>query len=159
MNSKTPDPDQNDRNLAGLAHASVIQLYLGVVVPIFIWTTLKDRRSYLAFQALQAMHHQVSIMVIWLVGFMCYFVTFLVNIHSLPFMVPEGGEIDTLLWVVSFEPFLMIAVILLVGFAYIIYGIVGAIQVFHGKPFQNVVIGKWTENIWRSRKSMDMSSS
>ncbi len=148
-----PDPDQNYRNLAGLAHASVILPYLGAVVPILIWATRKDKSSFLAFQALQAMIYQISIMVIWFVGFMCYFVTFLGNILSLPLVVSKGGEIDTLPWVASFVPFLTIAIILLVGFAYILYGIVGAIQVYHGKPFRYIVIGKWAENIWHTRKN------
>lgn len=148
------NPDQNERNLAALAHASVVLPYVGTIVPILIWVSHKGKSSFLAFQALQAMMFQISIMVIWFVGFLCYFVTFLGNIISLPFVVSKSGEIDTLPWIASFVPFLTIAVILLVGFTYIIYGIVGAFNVYHGKSFRYIVVGNWAERIWRTHTNM-----
>lgn len=143
-------PEQDERNLAALAHASVILPYVGALVPILIWTTRKDKGNFLAFQALQALIFQVSIMAFWVVGGLCYFVSFLGNILALPFVISESGEIDPAYWAASFVPFFAIAVILLLGFAYIVYGIVAAVMAYQGKPFRYIVVGKWAEKIWRS---------
>ena len=143
-------PEQDERNLAALAHASVILPYVGALVPILIWTTRKDKGNFLAFQALQALIFQVSIMAFWVVGGLCYFVSFLGNILALPFVISESGEIDPAYWAASFVPFFAIAVILLLGFAYIVYGIVAAVMAYQGKPVRYIVVGKWAEKIWRS---------
>ncbi len=143
---------QNERNLAALAHASVILPYLGAIVPTLILVTRKEKSMYLAFQTLQALLFQVSVMLIWVVGFVCYFVTFVGNIISLPFMIKESGEISSINWMMAIVPLIMIALIILLGLAYIVYGIVGAVMAYQGKPFRYIVVGRWAERICHSRQ-------
>lgn len=141
---------QDERNLAALAHVSALLPYVGAVVPLLIWMTRKERRGFLPFHALQAMMFQISIMIVWIAGFMCYFITFLGSIAALPFVVSESGDIDPIYWGVSFIPFVAIGIILLLGFAFIIYGIVGAVSVYQGKPFRYIVVGRWADRLMRS---------
>lgn len=143
---------QNERNLAALAHASVILPYLGAIVPTLILVTRKEKSMYLAFQTLQALLFQVSVMLIWVVGFVCYFVTFVGNIISLPFMIKESGEISSINWMMAIVPLIMIALIILLGLAYIVYGVVGAAMTYQGKPFRYIVVGRWAERISHSRQ-------
>jgi len=142
--------DQNERNLAALAHASVILPYLGAIVPTLILVTRKEKSMYLAFQTLQALLFQVSVMLTWLVGFVCYFITFVVNIISLPFIIKESGEISSINWMMAVMPLIMIVLIILLVLAYIVYGVVGAVMTYQGKPFRYIVIGRWAERISHS---------
>jgi uncharacterized Tic20 family protein len=52
-------PNQNDKIMAALAHISALLPLMGVIAPIVIWATQKDKSEYVAFQALQAVVYQL----------------------------------------------------------------------------------------------------
>jgi uncharacterized Tic20 family protein len=137
-------PSQNDKIMAALAHISALLPFMGVIGPIVIWATQKDKSEYVAFQALQATVYQLIMILAWFVGMGCYMLSFFTTFLGIPF-AGANGEVDPSvapIFLVGFMiPFLVFGAIFIGGGLFVLYGLVGAIQVFQGKDFRYFVIG------------------
>jgi uncharacterized Tic20 family protein len=69
-------PTQDERVMAALAHISALLPMMGVVAPIIIWVTQKGKSKFVAFQSLQALAYQLSMILAWFVGMGCYMFSF-----------------------------------------------------------------------------------
>lgn len=69
-------PSQDERIMAALSHISLVIPYAGLVVPAIVWITQKDKSRWVAFQSLQALAYQVTLMLAWFVGIACYMASF-----------------------------------------------------------------------------------
>jgi uncharacterized Tic20 family protein len=138
-------PSQNDKIMAALAHISAVLPFMGVIAPIVIWATQKDKSEYVAFQALQAVAYQLFMILAWFVGMGCYMLSFFTMFLGIPFAGSNGGKVDPSvapLFALGFMiPFIIFGAIFIGGAIFIIYGIIGAIQVFQGKDFRYAIIG------------------
>lgn len=142
-------PNQNDKIMAALAHVSAILPFMGVIAPIVIWVTQKDKSEYVAFQALQAVVYQLLMILAWFVGMGCYMLSFFTMFLGIPF-AGEGGQVDPSiapLFAFAFVvPFIIFGAIFVGGALFVIYGLIAAIQVFLGKDFRYIFIGNRLEN-------------
>jgi uncharacterized protein len=140
-------PSQNDKIMAALAHVSAILPFMGVITPIVIWATQKDKSEYVAFQALQAVVYQLLMILAWFVGMGCYMLSFFTMFLGIPFA--EGGQVDPSIapwFAVGFMiPFIIFGAIFVGGALFVIYGLIAAIQVFQGKDFRYIFIGNRLE--------------
>jgi uncharacterized Tic20 family protein len=138
---------QDERIMAGLSHLSIIVPMAGLIAPIVVWVTSKDKSEYVAFQALQAMAYQISLILLYMIGWACYGFSFFGMFLTIPFAPPEGStEAPSPLFFVSmFFPFIIMGLIFLLFITLGIYGIIGGIMSFQGKPFRYIVIGKMVE--------------
>ncbi len=127
---------QNDRIMAALAHTTAILPMMGVVAPIVIWVTQKDKSEYVGFQALQAIAYQLTMVLAWFVGMAFYFASFVATFISIPF----GGSSNSFP-VFFFVPFVVMALMMLGMLAFVVYGLIAAVMVLQGREFQYVVIG------------------
>ena len=136
---------QNDKIMAALAHISAIIPFMGVVAPIVIWATQKDKTEYVAFQALQAVAYQLLMISTWFVGMGCYMPSSISMFLGIPLAGSNGGRVDPSiapLFAVGFMfPFIILGAIFVGGALFIIYGIIAAVQVFQGKDFRYRIIG------------------
>ncbi len=134
VSSHSPD----ERNMAALAHGSaLLNLFSGVGGPIaalVIWLTQREKSAWVAFQALQSLVFQASVIIItvlvvgvvWVVGFIISFATIGIGtIVAVPIMI-----------LVFFGGFAMIA-------AGMVYSLVGAYQIYQGREFRYKWIGDW----------------
>ena len=141
-------PNQNDKIMAALAHVSALLPFMGVIAPIIIWATQKDKSEYVAFQALQAVVYQLLMILAWFVGMGCYMLSFFTMFLGIPF-AGESGQVDPSiapLFAIGFMiPFLIFGAIFVGGALFVIYGLIAAIQVFQGKDFRYVLIGNRLE--------------
>lgn len=135
-------PTQDERIMGALPHISVLIPYIGVIVPIMIWVTQKDKSRFVYLQALQAAAYQLVLFVATLLGWGCYILSFVLLIPTMVFIQP-GSEWPAL--AVTFIPFCVLGLIGLGWLFFLIYGIVAAIQVFQGKDFRYIVIGDQVE--------------
>jgi uncharacterized Tic20 family protein len=142
--SNVPDISQEHRLLAALSHASVLFTGLGIFVPLWIYFVQKKKSTYLAFHALQAFFFQ-------LIGTLTSFIFPLCLIGAI--FIPALG-VSVAGKDAPFGPFFGASVILIVvitmlvtvgSFAYMIYGIIGAVRVYQGKEFRYAIIGKQVE--------------
>lgn len=143
----TSVPPQNDKIMAALAHISAMLPMMGVIAPIIIWATQKDKSEYVAFQALQAIVYQLVMIFAWFIGMGCYMVSFIFTFLAIPFASGGGGNPNSPFFMVGFMvPFLIFGGIFVGGAIFIIYGIVGAVMTFQGKEFRYVLIGNRLAN-------------
>jgi len=136
--------DQNDRIMAALAHITAVIPMMGMIAPIIIWATQKDKSEYVAFQSLQAIIYQLSIILAWLLGMGCYMAAFFGMFILIPLSDSFSNSVPMDIFGV-FLPFLVMLVMMFGGIAYVIYGVVAAVMTFQGKNFRYVVIGNRLE--------------
>lgn len=138
-------PSQNDKIMAALAHVSAVLPFMGVIAPIIIWVTQKDKSEYVAFQALQAVAYQLSMILAWFIGMGCYMLSFFTMFLGIPLAGSNGGKVDPSiapLFALGFLiPFIIFGVFFIGGALFVIYGIIAAVQVFRGKDFRYFIIG------------------
>jgi uncharacterized Tic20 family protein len=141
----TPSPlsSQDERTIAALAHISVLLPLVGVIAPIIIWVTQKERSRFVAFQSLQAIAYQLVMVLVWFLGIGCYIGSFFLTF--VPFMVVGGPASSNSPPLFFFIPFaIFFAMLALMGLM-VIYGIVAAVLTFQGNDFRYLLIGRWIE--------------
>jgi len=142
----SPDPTQNDKIMAALAHISALLPLMGVIAPIIIWATQKDKSEFVAFQALQAIAYQLLMILAWFVGMGCYMLSFFSTFLAIPISEHSGTPDSPLFMLGFFIPFIIFGLIFLGGAIFIVYGVAGAVMTFQGKNFRYIILGKRLEN-------------
>ena len=125
-----------ENTLAMFAHLSILlnlaTVFLGILPPLIIYFAYKDRSRYVAYQSLQAIIFQL----IYFFG--AAILAVIVAIVSAPFVVVCIGLFG-----------LLIALLLgLVPIGALIYGIVGAVETYHGRDFQYWLVGQWVRETY-----------
>jgi uncharacterized Tic20 family protein len=138
---------QDERMLAALAHGGIL-LGLptngigGIAAALVIWLTQRDRSTYVAFQALQALIYQVIVLLFTMMLFGCWGILWLLMvIPSAAIGIPSGGGPPSGVWV----GLALLACPLTVSAILVLYGLWGAIQALGGKDFRYLIIGPWLE--------------
>ncbi len=143
----TSEPIQNDKIMAALAHISAMLPMMGVIAPIIIWATQKDKSEYVAFQALQAIVYQLLMIFAWFVGMGCYMLSFFSTFLTLPLASGSESNPESPLFMLGFIfPFLIFGGMFIGGAIFVLYGVVGAVMTFQGKDFRYAVIGNRLAN-------------
>lgn len=141
--ASTSTSTQNDKIMAALAHVSALLPMMGVIAPIIIWATQKDKSEFVAFQALQAIVYQLLMILAWFVGMGCYMFSFFSTFLTIPLAAGSESDPNSPLFMIGFAiPFLVIGGMFVGSGIFIVYGIVGAIMTFQGKDFHYAIIGK-----------------
>ena len=146
-------PSQDERVMAALAQISVLVPFLGVIAPVVIWVTQKDKSRYVAFQSLQAVAFQLTLVFAWFVGMGCYMCSFFSIFLTIPLAssMKPSGSISPVFGLGFFTPFLVMGLMFLGGFLFVLYGIIAAVMTFQGKPFRYVIIGRRVERFLQSQ--------
>ena len=149
-------PTQDERVMAALSHVSALLPMMGVIAPIVIWVTQKEKSKYVAFQSLQALAYQLSMILAGFVGMGCYMLSFFGTFFSIPFSSSSGSSqsANPLFMLMFVIPFLVMGIMLIGGFFFVIYGVVCAVMTFQGKPFRYMVIGKRVEHFMQPQQGV-----
>ncbi|HPR35376.1 MAG TPA: DUF4870 domain-containing protein [Anaerolineaceae bacterium] len=132
-----PALSKNEENtLAMFAHLSIllnlVTGFLGLVPALIIYFAYKDRSRYVAYQSLQAIIFQL----VYFFG--AAVLAGIVAIVSVPLVLVCIGLFG-----------LIIALLLaLVPIGALIYGIVGAVETYHGRDFQYWLVGQWVRKTY-----------
>jgi uncharacterized Tic20 family protein len=137
-------PTQDERVLAALGHISAFLPTIGIIAPIVIWATQKDKSRYVYIQSLQAIVYHITMIVCFFLGMGCYMLSFFGNFLTI-FSAASSDSSSPLLFAGFFFPFLVMGLIFLGWFVFIIYAIVAAIMTFQGRDFRYIIIGKQVE--------------
>lgn len=153
--ARAPLSPQDERVLAALAHISILLPAIGVLAPILVWVTQRERSQFVGFQALQAVVFQLALLLLWLLGGVCYMGSvFFIMIGGFAMQGSSGmegpGPGFNLLFVL---PFGVIFFMLLVALVLFIYGVVAAVLTFQGKDFRYPLIGRWVERFQQNQAS------
>ena len=60
-------PTQDERLVSALAHLTILLPLIGIIAPIIIYVTQREKSKFIAFQALQALAYQLVLLLGWLV--------------------------------------------------------------------------------------------
>jgi len=83
MATPDPPPASDERIMAALGHICILIPYIGVLVPIVIWITQKEKPRFVAGQALQAIAYQLFLLVAFFTGWSCYVFSFVIPILAI----------------------------------------------------------------------------
>jgi uncharacterized protein len=147
----TPTPDE--RVIAALAHISVLLPMMGVIAPLVIWVTQKDKSRYVAFQSLQSLVYQLVMIAAWFLGMGCYMFSFFGTFLAIPLASRGSHTLSPLFAVPFFIPFVVIGLLFMGNLCFIAYGVVGAGITVQGRPFRYVIIGKRLEHFMETKPS------
>jgi len=136
-------PSQDERMMAALAHGAILLSLMGLVVPIILWITQKDKSRYVAFQALQAIAFQLVRLVGVFFGLGCYMAT----IFSTMFLSAAASESSRYGGppTAFFIPFAVLCVLGAFGVACFAYAVAGVVMTLMGRDFRYFLIGDWVE--------------
>ncbi len=143
----TLTPNQNERVIAALAHVSILLPFMGVIAPLVIWITQKEKSPYVAFQASQALAYQLIMILAGFVESGCYLSSLIVSCLVVVLISPDepSHTMDPVSAMAVFTPFIIIGILFLARIALVIYGLVGAVMTYQGKPFRYIFIGNRVE--------------
>jgi uncharacterized Tic20 family protein len=144
--AETTVSTQDERVMAAVAHATIIFSAVGLIGPLIIWGTQREKSEFLGFQALQAAAYQFILLLGGLLAgalYMCGF--FSVPISALVFAPFDEGAALCLPFLTFSCTFGILFLILLAWLAYVGYGLFGAASVLQGRDFRYVFLGPWLE--------------
>jgi len=132
-------PNQEERIVSALTHSSIILFGMGVIVPVVIWATQKERSRYIAFQALQALVYHMAGFLAFLTSMCCWLALYLVSFIPLMTTAEQGASDPPLYFLVAMS--LMLVPFAIMGL-WILGGLWAAVRTLQGRDFCYVVIGK-----------------
>ena len=151
---------QHDKILAAVGHAAIIVPVLGIVVPLGIWATRRQKSTTLAFQALQAAAYHAPLILTAMFCGICFVCAHLGGIVEAARCPPSGTRCEPLPGEgLAFEPpiaqvfFFLVGIlvyllvngavllILATGLAYVAYGLYAAVVILRGEDFRYRIIG------------------
>ena len=154
---------QDEKIMAAIGHATIIWPVMGIIAPLVVWATQREKSRFVAFQALQASVYHATLILAGLTCGACYFCAYLgmiLGIMSVPVSMflaspPGGPTLDELppaalipvgLGFVGMIVFyLAIFGLLFLGLAvwgaHVGYGLYGAAANLQGRKFRYAVIG------------------
>jgi hypothetical protein len=140
---------------AALAHASIlltlvlafaggVGAFVGLVVPLVIYLSYRERSRFVGFHALQALVYQGAGVLIYLVLAiaLALTVTAIWTVSGLLSVVIIGFLLMPVALVLTL---LMVVVLLGAPLAWVGYGFYGAYQVYQGNRFHYWLVGDWVE--------------
>jgi len=149
-------PTRDDLTMAALAHASILITFLigvgsgglgailGVLIPLAIWYSYREKSTYTANQALHATAYQVasplSVLVFAVVGSILVLVGWTVS-----------GALTAILIGLCLMPFallvtlLLIAGVLVLPVVQLVYGLYAAYEVYQGRDFRYKWVSDWVD--------------
>jgi uncharacterized Tic20 family protein len=142
---------QEDNWVAGMCHAMAILQLWGIVLPLIVWVTQKERSIRLKFQAMQAMAYQGAAFIAYLIGMMVYMLFF----FGMLFVIIAGGALSTrneisapfgIVFLVIFLVMMIFGVLVtLIVPLYQLFALIASISVIRGNNYHYPVLGKFLE--------------
>jgi uncharacterized Tic20 family protein len=139
---ETGSTTQDERVMAAVAHATVIFSAVGLIGPLIIWGTQREKSRFVAFQALQAAAYQFLLLLGGLLAGALYVCSFL----SLPVTALLSAPFDERAALCF--PFLgfsctfgVLFLLMLAWMAYVGYWLFAAVSVLQGNDFRYVLLG------------------
>ncbi len=129
-----------ERLMAGMAHAAVAILGPGIIVGVFVWITQMEKAPYASRQGLQAAIFQLIGMIfavlLWTIWGIFYALTWIPLIQA-PAQLESAPP--PIFWIGLGS----MGIPLLFMLAWIAYGLWGAVQCLRGRDFEYILIGRF----------------
>lgn len=145
------DEVQEENWVAGLCHATAVLQLWGIVTPLIVWFTQKERSARLRFHSMQAAVYQGIALVAYMAGMVLYMLSFFGMFFILfaAGAMSEGREVRgpigaAMLVFFGVTMIFWLVINLLVPVYYLLAGL-AAVRVIQGHHFRYPIIGKMIE--------------
>ena len=129
----------DDKLMSILSHLAILIPNIGILAPIVIWLTQKEKSKFVRYNAVQAIFFQLLFFILLMLSL---FIGIRLMAISLIFAnVSSGGEPGTFFWVSMGVMNLYFPL----WCFFSIYAIVAAVKSYRGKIFRYLIIGKIVE--------------
>ena len=129
----------DDKLMSILSHLAILIPNIGILAPIVIWLTQKEKSKFVRYHAIQAIFFQLLFFILLMLSL---FIGIILMAISLMFAnVSSGGEPGTFFWVSMGIMNLYFPL----WFFFSIYAIVAAVKSYRGKIFRYLIIGRIVE--------------
>jgi len=125
-----------DKLMALLSHLSILILNIGILAPIIIWLTNKNKSKFVRFNALQAIFFQLVFFILMMFFLLIGVILMLAAIPW--FDLSSNAEPGILFFISMVFMFMYFPLWLIFG----IYAVIAAIKSYRGKIFKYLVIGR-----------------
>jgi len=122
-----------------LSHLAILIPNIGILAPIVIWFTQKEKSKFVRYNALQAIFFQLLFFILLILSIFIGII--LMAVSLILANASSGGEPGVFFWVSMGVMNLYFPL----WFLFSIYAIVGAVKSFKGKTFRYLIIGKIIE--------------
>jgi uncharacterized Tic20 family protein len=129
----------DDKLMSMLSHLAILIPNIGILAPIVIWFTQKEKSKFVRYNALQAIFFQLLFFILLILSIFIGII--LMAISLILASTSSGGEPGVFFWVSMGVMNLYFPL----WFFFSIYAIVGAVKSFKGKTFRYLIIGKIIE--------------
>jgi uncharacterized Tic20 family protein len=129
----------DDKLLSMLSHLAILIPNIGILAPIVIWFTQKDKSKFVRYNAIQAIFFQLLFFLLLMLSIFIGII--LMAVSLILTNATSGGEPGTFFWV----SMVIVNFYFPLWFFFSIYAIVAAVKSYKGKIFRYLVIGKIIE--------------
>jgi uncharacterized Tic20 family protein len=140
-----------DNWVSGICHSTAILQLWGIITPLIVWFSQKERSIRLRFQALQAAIYQASALVIYMVGMAAYMAFFLIMFVGMAIFgladpsISSNNELPPIVGVIFliFLGLIMIfwSLMMIATPIYFILAAIASILAIRGKNFKYPILG------------------
>ncbi|MBN2501065.1 MAG: DUF4870 domain-containing protein [Anaerolineales bacterium] len=140
----TPAYSSEERIMGAISHAGIILAATGLIAPIIVWITQREKSRFARFQALQALAYQLGKSFIYLAALLLAFIlTF--GLIAIEFLkgnpVSRTATPDLYIFTQVLGLIILFSTMALV----ILLGLIGSIACLAGKDFHYPLLGKWIQ--------------
>ncbi|MBI5954572.1 MAG: DUF4870 domain-containing protein [Chloroflexi bacterium] len=135
--------------VSGVCHATAILQLWGIVTPLIVWFSQKDRSMKLRFQALQAASYQFIAFFVYIIGMVMYFVLIFAMMFGAIMIggasASPGGELPPVAGVIFMLFFAILTIfwlVMMVGTpVYFLLAAIASIRTIRGHDFKYPILG------------------
>jgi len=155
------DETQEDNWVAGICHATAILQLWGVVTPLIVWFTQKERSVRLRFQSMQAFVYQAIASLTYMLGMVVYMLFFFGMFFTAILggtmgsnNEPQGPAAGLMLIFFGVIMIFWLVIMILMPIYYILAGI-ASFRVIRGRHFRYPILGKIIEKRMKITQSLE----
>jgi uncharacterized Tic20 family protein len=146
--TETESEDWEDSWVSGICHATAIIQMWGVITPLIVWFSQKERSAKIRFQALQAVFYQLLATAVYLFGMFGYMLVFFLFFAGIVVLRPTSGTNQEVSNVFGIIMLLFFGVFMIFWFflmfavpVYYLIAAVATVMTARGRNFKYPILG------------------
>lgn len=155
------DEEREDNWVAAVCHATAALQMWGIVTPLIVWFTQKDRSARLRFQAMQAFLYQGTAFAVYMIGMIVYMAAFFGMMFTAitTRTASGGGEVQGPVGLFTPIVFVIIVliwlVIMLLVPVYLLLAALASLRMLQGRSFHYPIIGGILERRLQASQTLE----
>ena len=150
------DEAKEEQFVAAMSHASAILFMWGVLSPLALWITQKDRSPYLRFQGLQAAIYQLLALVGYFAFMFVYIASFVAMFAIIAIVESNGAGSGNSVTAIVLLIFMLVMMLMWLVFmlalpTYHLFAMIAGIQILKGRDYRY----PWLGNFLARRMKLD----